>query len=96
MRQPFEDLDPALEGALFAVRQLGDAALQRMIGDRRTVETLASGPRSGAAATGGGCRIRMAVDQPGSNQRVDARLTGRTAFHPGCDLVERCRFSGSD
>lgn len=89
-RQPFEDLDSALEGAQLARRELGEPCLEAGVARRGFHHVgLAAGAEAKlepAAVVG----IGLSLDKAASHQRVDrAADRRRAASDPGGDLVER-------
>jgi len=92
-RQAFEDFEPAFERAQFAVRQLGNAAFEGFIGDRRRGEMLPPFHRQAQCKAAAIVGIGLAIDEASANQSIDrAADRGRTPFDPRRDLIERPRL----
>src|SRR4051812_33822093 len=92
-REAFKDFKAALQRPHLAVGELADAAFERSVGRRWTVEALP--PRIGEPERQATAvfRVGLAIDEPGADQSVDRSADGRSAaLHPRGNLIERRRL----
>ena len=76
--------------------KLADAAFQRPIGNRRLIEPFAPDLRQPQLQPSAIVGVRLTINQPGANQRVDGPADGgRAPMHMRRDLVERPAVGGS-